>query len=264
MGKLIFDANGERFYETGVNECALYPQAANGSYPAGVAWNGISNITEKPSGAEASPIYADNIKYLNLYSAETFGATVQAYYYPDEFALCDGSAELATGVMIGQQNRAAFGLAYKTRLGNDIENNDLGYKLHLLYGCKASPSEKAYATINDSPEAIQFSWELTTVPVTVTGFKPTACVIIDSTKVNATKLTQFEDIIYGSTTYSYTKTSDVAIDPTKTYYTKNGDVYTPVAEPVVADIGDYYERTETETTARLPLPDEVASFFATT
>ena len=198
MGKLIFDANGERFYETGVNECALYPQAANGSYPAGVAWNGISNITEKPSGAEASPIYADNIKYLNLYSAETFGATVQAYYYPDEFALCDGSAELASGVMIGQQNRSAFGLAYKTRLGNDIENNDLGYKLHLLYGCKASPSEKSRETVNESPEPTGFSWEVTTTPINVPGHKPTAHLTINSRLVDSDKLDRFEEILYGS------------------------------------------------------------------
>ena len=197
MSKIIFDNTGERFYETGVKECALFVKEA-GAYKKGVAWNGITAITESPSGAEASPLYADDIKYLELRSAEEFGATVEAYTYPDEFAVCDGSAELAPGVMIGQQKRSVFGLAYKTTLGNDTDGNDHGYKIHLIYGATASPSEKAYATINDSPEAITFSWELTTTPVAVAGNKPTACLTIDSTKVDAEKLKTLEATIYGT------------------------------------------------------------------
>lgn len=197
MSKIIFDNTGERFYETGVKECALFVKEA-GVYKKGVAWNGITAITESPSGAEASPLYADDIKYLELRSAEEFGATVEAYTYPDEFAVCDGSAELAPGVMIGQQKRSAFGLAYKTTLGNDTDGNDHGYKIHLLYSATAAPSEKAYATINDSPEAITFSWELTTTPVAVAGNKPTACLTIDSTKVDAEKLKTLEATIYGT------------------------------------------------------------------
>ena len=198
MSKLIWDQTGERFYETGVNQGVLYPQGANGTYPKGVAWNGLTAVTESPSGAEATPLYADNIKYLNLISAEEFGATIEAYTYPDEFAQCDGSAEIANGVMIGQQSRKTFGLSYKTTLGNDVEGNDHGYKLHIIYGALAAPSEKGYATINDSPEAITFSWEVTTTPVSVTGFKPTASIVIDSTKVNASKLAALEDILYGA------------------------------------------------------------------
>lgn len=198
MSKLVWDQTGERLYETGVKQGVLYPIGENGTYPLGVAWNGLTAVTESPSGAEATALYADDIKYLNLYSAEEFGATVEAYTYPDEFALCDGSAELATGVMIGQQTRKAFGLSYKTTLGNDVDGNDHGYKLHIIYGAMASPSEKSYASINDSPEAITFSWELTTTPVSVEGFKPTATVVIDSTKVDATKLAALETILYGS------------------------------------------------------------------
>ena len=199
MAKLTWDKTGERYYETGVKQCALYVQDAAGAYPKGVAWNGITAVTESPSGAEATPLYADDIKYLNLISAEEFGATVEAFTYPDEFAECDGSAELAVGIRIGQQNRKAFGLCYKTTLGNDVAGNDFGYKLHLIYGAKAAPSEKAYATINDSPEAITFSWELTTTPVEVgEGFKPTAHIEIDSTKVDAGKLAAIEAVLYGS------------------------------------------------------------------
>ena len=198
MSKLVWDQTGERFYETGVKQGVLYPQGAEGTYPKGVAWNGLTAVTESPSGAEATPLYADDIKYLNLMSNEEFGATIEAYTYPDEFAECDGSAALATGVSIGQQKRKAFGLCYRTVLGNDVDNNDYGYKLHLIYGALAAPSEKAYSTINDSPEAITFSWEVSTTPVAVTGFKPTASVTIDSTKVDATKLAALEDILYGS------------------------------------------------------------------
>jgi len=213
MSKLVWDKTGERYYETGVNQGVLYPQGDGGTYSSGVAWNGLISITESPSGAEVTPLYADNIKYLNLMSVEEFGATIEAYTYPDEFAQCDGSAEIATGVMIGQQNRKIFGLSYKTALGNDVDYTDYGYKLHLIYGALASPSEKGYSTINDNPEAITFSWEVTTTPVSVTGFKPTASISIDSTKVDATKLKALEDILYG---------------------TENADPYLPLPDEIAA------------------------------
>lgn len=195
---LVWDAAGERLYETGVKKGVLYVQGDDGKYLKGVAWNGLTGVTESPSGAEANAIYADDMKYLNLYSAEEFGATIEAYTYPDEFAECDGSAELTKGVNIGQQKRKAFGMCYRTVLGNDITGEDYGYKLHIIYGAMASPSEKAYATINDSPEAITFSWEITTTPVNVAGLKPTASLVIDSTKADPTKLTALETILYGS------------------------------------------------------------------
>ena len=197
MAKLVWDQTGERLYETGVKHGVLYIKN-NGKYEGGVAWNGLTAVTESPSGAEATPLYADDIKYLNLISNEEFGATVEAYTYPDEFAECDGSASIATGVYIGQQNRKTFGLCYTTVLGNDEETNNYGYKLHLIYGAVASPSEKGYATINDSPEAITFSWEINTTPENVTGFKPTASIVIDSTKADKAKLTALEAILYGS------------------------------------------------------------------
>lgn len=197
MSKLVWDKTGERLYETGVKQGVLYPMDATGTYPKGVPWNGLTNVTESPSGAEATALYADDIKYLNLMSNEEFGGTIEAYTYPDEFAECDGSASIATGVYIGQQARKTFGFCYRTTIGNDVESNAHGYKLHLVYGALASPSEKAYATINDSPEAITFSWEFSTTPVNVTGFKPTACLTIDSTKVDAEKLAALEKILYG-------------------------------------------------------------------
>ena len=198
MFKLQWDQTGERLYETGTDRGVLYVQDQAGAYGNGVAWNGLTGVTESPSGAEANPLYADNIKYLNLMSAEDFGATIEAYTYPDEFAECDGSAEIATGVSIGQQKRKTFGFCYRTLIGNDIDSNDHGYKLHLIYGALASPSEKAYASVNESPEAITLSWEITTTPVNVTGFKPTAHVEINSTKVDAEKLAALETILYGS------------------------------------------------------------------
>lgn len=200
MSRITWDQSGERIYETGVKQGVLYPQASGGTYPTGVAWNGLTAVTESPSGAEATALYADDIKYINLMSTEEFGATIEAYTYPDEFAQCDGSAALTEGVVIGQQARKAFGLCYRTTVGNDVDGNDYGYKLHIIYGALASPSEKAYATINDSPEAITFSWEITTTPVSVKGFKPTATIAIDSTKVNKEKLKSLEDILYGTET----------------------------------------------------------------
>ena len=198
MSKLTWDNIGERLFETGVKQGVLYPIQSDGKYTKGVAWNGLTAVTESPSGAEATPLYADDIKYLNLLSNEEFGATIEAYTYPDEFAECDGSAELVTGVMIGQQKRKVFGLCYRTTIGNDVDGNDHGYKLHLIYGCLAAPSEKAYSTINDSPEAITFSWEVTTTPVNVEGFKPTSQITIDSTKADPTKLAALEAVLYGS------------------------------------------------------------------
>lgn len=197
MSKLVWDQTGERLYETGVKMGVLYVQEA-GAYPKGVAWNGLTAVTESPSGAEASPLYADDIKYLELMSNEEFGGTIEAYMYPDEFKVCNGEGELAAGVSIGQQSRKAFGLCYRTTIGNDVDGNEHGYKLHLVYGARASVSEKAYATINDSPEAITFSWEFTTTPVAVNGFKPTSIVTIDSTKVDEGKLAALEAKLYGS------------------------------------------------------------------
>ena len=197
MSKLVWDATGSREYETGVKNGVLYVQNGSGTYEKGVAWNGLVSVTESPSGAEATPLYADDIKYLELFSTEEFGATIECYTYPEEFEACDGSAEIATGVVIGQQNRTSFGLCYRTTLGNDVRGNEYGYKLHLIYGCKAAPSEKAYSTINDSPEAITFSYEITTTPVAVTGHKPTASLVIDSTKIEPSKLAQIEAKLYG-------------------------------------------------------------------
>lgn len=198
MSRLKWDQTGERFFETGVSQGVLYPQGENGTYPLGVAWNGLTTVTESPSGAEATALYADNMKYLNLMSTEEFAATIEAYMCPDEFAECDGSAELAKGVMIGQQKRKAFGLCYKTAIGNDVDGNEHGYKLHIIYGALAAPSQKAYATINDSPEAMTLSWEIKTTPVNVTGGKPTASITIDSTKADRVKLAALEDILFGS------------------------------------------------------------------
>ena len=198
MSRITWDDTSKRLYETGVKMGVLYPIQPDGAYTKGVAWNGLTAVTESPSGAEATALYADDIKYLNLMSNEEFGATIEAYTYPDEFAECDGSAALAKGVMIGQQKRKTFGLCYRTTLGNDVEGNDYGYKLHLVYGCLAAPSEKAYSTINDSPEAITFSWEVSTTPVAVTGFKPTSQITIDSTKVDPSKLSALENVLYGT------------------------------------------------------------------
>ena len=198
MSKIVWDQTGERLYETGVNHGVLYIPTS-GVYSKGVAWNGLTAVTESPSGAEATALYADDIKYLNLMSAEEFACTIEAYTYPDEFAECDGSASLVAGVNIGQQPRKTFGLCYRTTIGNDTDGNAHGYKLHMVYGCLASPSEKAYATINDSPEANTFSWEVSTTPVNVTGHKPTAFLTIDSTRADPTKLAALEKILYGDT-----------------------------------------------------------------
>lgn len=196
MAMLVWDKTGEHLYETGIDRGVLYVQES-GAYPTGVVWNGLISVSESPSGAEANAVYADNIKYLSLMSAEEFGATVEAYTYPDEFMECDGSATLVTGVTVGQQSRKTFGMCYRTKLGNDVDLDEHGYKIHIIYGATASPSEKGYQTISDSPEAITFSWEVSTVPVNVTGMKPTASLVIDSTKADPTKLQALEKILYG-------------------------------------------------------------------
>ena len=198
MAKLVFDAVGSRFFETGVKNGVLFVQGENGEYENGVVWNGLTAVTESPSGAEATPLYADDMKYVVLYSTEEFGATIEAYTYPEEFEQCDGSAQLGEGVTIGQQQRKSFGLVYKTVIGNDVQGQELGYKIHIIYGAKAAPSEKAFATINDSPEAVTFSWELSTVPVPVEGHRPTSTVVIDSTKVGAEKLATLEGKLFGT------------------------------------------------------------------
>lgn len=223
--KISWDDSGKRLYETGTDRGVLYPMSNAGNYPKGVAWNGLTAVTESPEGAEPTDLHADNIKYLTLRSAETFGFTIEAYTYPDEFAECNGEVELATGVITGQQVRKAFGMSYRTVIGNDVSQNDYGYKIHLIYGATCSPSEKAYTTINDSPEAITFSWEADATPIIIDGVdKPVYQITIDSTKVDATKLASFEQILYG----------------------------TPA------------EGSGTATEGRLPLPAEVRSHFATT
>lgn len=233
MSRLVWDKVGERIYETGVDRMVLYRyDTTTQTFKNPVAWNGITAFNESPSGAEPSPLWADNIKYLNLMSAEEYGATLEAYTYPDEFEECDGSKELAPGVMIGQQSRKLFALCYRTLLGNDTEGTDLGYKLHIVYNCLASPSERGHATVNDSPEAANPSWEISTTPVDVAGSKPTATVVIDSTKVDAAKLATFEDILYGK-------------------------------DAVEADPEHSIEASEA-TEGRLPFPKEIATHFATT
>lgn len=214
MSKLVWDKTGERFYETGVDHGVLYPLSKTGEYEAGVAWNGLSSVSENPSGAEANDIYADNIKYLSLMSAEDFGLTIEAYTYPDEWAECDGSAAPVSGISVGQQTRKGFGFSYRTKVGNDVDS-DLGYKLHLIYNCKASPSDRAYNTINDSPEAISFSWTVTTTPVEtgVADLKPSAQITLDSAKLKkegkGAQLTALEDILYGKDASG----DDAAVDP---------------------------------------------------
>lgn len=247
MAKLVWDQVGERLYETGTKKGVLFVQNAGGTYGKGVAWNGLTAVTESPSGAEETALYADDIKYLSLRSAEEFGGTIEAYTYPDEWGQCDGTAFPVAGVALGQQSRKSFGLCYRTAIGNDTVGSDFGYKLHFVYGATASVSERAYATINDSPEAITFSWEFTTVPVDVEGYKPTAILTVDSTKVDATKLAALEAYVYGTEgTYSYStytvtysEFTGTAFAADTTYYEKDGNVYTPT-EDTAYDSGKTY------------------------
>lgn len=198
MAKLVWDQSGQKFFETGISNGVLYVSDGQGGYSKGVAWNGLISVAENPSGAESNPVYADNIKYLNIISAEEFGATIEAYTYPDEFMECDGSAQVIAGVNIGQQARKSFGISYRTRVGNDVAGDNLGYKIHVIYNCQAAPSGKTYSTVNESPEAITFSWEVTTTPVPVEGFRPTATVVFDSTKLAAEKMAAVENALYGT------------------------------------------------------------------
>lgn len=211
MPPLAWDQVGERLYETGVDHGVLYIPDETGVYALGVAWNGLTTVTESPSGAESNKQFADNIAYLNLLSAEEFGGTIEAFTYPDEFGQCDGTVQPEPGVALGQQGRKSFGLCYRTMVGNDVEGTEHGYKLHLLYGALASPSEKAYATINDSPEAISFSWEISCTPAPVTGLKPTALIVVDSTVVDGAALAELEDLLYGATAAAKLPTPDEVI-----------------------------------------------------
>lgn len=268
-GKLIWDQTGERFYETGVDHGVLYPyNTTSKSYDNGVAWNGLTSVSESPSGAESNAQYADNIKYLDLLSAEEFAATLECFTYPDEWELCDGSVSPVSGVNIHQQARTTFGLSYRTKIGNDV-NSDLGYKLHLVYGCKATPSERAYNTVNDSPEPITFSYSISTTPVNVTGYKATAIITIDSTKFTSTearaRLTNLENKLYGTDgTVTYSATADETPQAGKTYYTRSGSAepytYTEFTGETFEQGVTYYEKsTSGGTQPYLPLPDEVIS-----
>jgi len=263
--KLEWDAIGERFYETGVDHGVLYP-VVNGAYPKGYAWNGLTNISESPSGAEQTPLYADNIKYLTLTSAEEFGLTIEAYTYPDEWEECDGTATLADGVKIGQQARKKFGLCYRTKKGNDVDGDAHGEKIHLVYGCSASPSERGYSTVNDSPEAITFSWTVTTTPITLEGYSPVALITIDSTKVDSTKYTQLKDILYGTNgSASYNEVTPIGTEnPSEEgWYELVDEAYILSTDTSVDSSKSYYEKTTTGATdARLPLPDEIKRMFA--
>lgn len=264
---LNWDAVGDRLYETGTKMGVLYVYQPAGDntpagYGAGVAWNGLTAVTESPSGAEATALYADDIKYLNLYSSEEFGATIEAYTYPPEFEECDGSAELADGVIIGQQPRKSFAFCYRTVVGNDTEENEHGYKLHIIYGCKASPSEKSYATINDSPEAITFSWEVTTTPVEVPGHKPSATVIIDSTRLDANgkaALTQLEEALYGVTGPAFSTSSTYKVGDVVTYESKTYRCKTAIGTAGAWDSTKWDEIADPS--AHLLMPAEIAALF---
>lgn len=275
MSKIIWDQTGQHLYETGTDHVVVYPADSNGTYPKGYGWNGVTGYTESPSGADETALYADNIKYLSLRAAEEFGATITAYTYPDEFAILDGSASPIDGVKLYQQARKSFGLCVRTLIGNDIDSNDHGYMLHLVYGLTASPSERSYSTVNDSPEAIEFSWELKSVPVQVNGYKATSVITIDSTKVDGTKLAELEQILYGTDgTVSYNEvdspvatTYSVVASPEGNpnenfYYERSGEegsyTYTLSADTEVNTSKTYYSKdTSSGTDPRLPLPEEV-------
>lgn len=263
MAKLLWDQTSERLYETGVDHAVLYPfNTTSKKYTPGVAWNGITGITESPSGAEATDLYADNIKYLTLRSAETYGYTVTAYTYPDEFANLDGTAEISTGIRIGQQARGTYGLSYRTISGNDVSGNDYGNKLHLIYGSTASPSEKAYATVNDSPEAIEFSWECTTTPVDVPGFKPTASIVIDCNSVDDTKLTTLENLLYGTDGVFTAFTGSTFVTGTDYYEKTEAGIYVITEDTEPQSGKEYFTQTAPGTVAELPLPKKIMEIFA--
>lgn len=267
MARIKWDQIGEKKYKTGVDHGVLYPQK-NGAYPKGVAWNGLTSVNKTPSGAEDNKLYADNMQYLNLKSAETLGLTIECYMYPDEWAECNGESEIAEGVFLGQQRRNTFGFSYRNKLGNDTEGEDYGFEINLVYGCSASPSEQSNQTINDSPEAATFSYEVSTTPVNVSGvgpdgkpYKPAASITIDSTKVSREKLTELETILYGKEGV-YTKTTDTAFTDGKTYYELVNGEYVETKDTSFESGKDYYEETTAPVDGRLPLPDEIKSLFA--
>lgn len=267
MGKIKWDQIGEKKYKTGVDHGVLYPQR-NGAYPKGVAWNGLTAVNKTPSGAEDNKLYADNMQYLNLKSAESLGLTIECYMYPDEWAECNGETEMAEGVFLGQQRRNTFGFSYRNKLGNDTEGEDYGFEINLVYGCSSAPSEQANETINDSPEAATFSYEVSTTPVNVSGtgpdgkpFKPVASITIDSTKVSRDKLTELETILYGKDG-EFTKTSDTSFTAGKKYYELVGANYVETKDASMTTGKDYYEATVEPVDGRLPLPDELKTLFA--
>lgn len=267
MALIKWDQIGEKKYKTGVDHGVLYPQK-NGAYPKGVAWNGLTSVNKTPSGAEDNKLYADNMQYLNLKSAETLGLTIECYMYPDEWAECNGESEIAEGVFLGQQRRNTFGFSYRNKLGNDTEGEDYGFEINLVYGCSASPSEQSNQTINDSPEAATFSYEVSTTPVNVSGvgpdgkpYKPAASITVDSTKVSREKLTELETILYGKEGV-YTKTTDTAFTDGKTYYELVNGEYVETKDTSFEAGKDYYEETTAPVDGRLPLPDEIKTLFA--
>lgn len=260
MTRIVWDDTGERLYETGVNQGVLYLLDSDGAFSSGIAWNGLSAVNESPSGGEPNSIYADNIKYLELMSTEEFGCSIEAYTYPEEFEECDGSAEIATGVTIGQQPRKKFGFCYKTKIGNDILGEAYGYKLHLIYNCLAQPTDKGYQTINDSPEAITFSWEIKTTPVSVSNNNPTASLVIDSTKVAAGKLANLEAVLYGVNADAFDATSTYAVGD---YCTKDTKTYVCITAITTAGAWDADDWSEVSNPGpRLPLPDEVVTLLS--
>lgn len=267
MSKLKWDQEGKRLYETGVDHGVLYPLTKAG-YQEGCAWNGLSSVSENPSGGEASSVYADNIEYLSLTSAEKFGATIEAYMYPDQWSECDGSAELAKGVSVGQQPRKKFGLSYRSLIGNDLEETDYGYKIHLIYNGKAAPSERSRQTVNESPEATALSWTISTTPVMLSAvnpatgkpYKPVAHLTVDSTKVDPAKLAAFEEVLYGKDGV-YAEAANAEFGSAKTYYELADGEYVKTTDTAKAEGKTYYEETAAPVKARLPLPDEVMRFF---
>lgn len=269
MKRMKWDGIGDRKYKVGVDHGALYPQR-NGEYPVGYAWNGLTTVNKTPSGAEDNKLYADNMQYLNIKSAETLALTIECYFYPDAFKECNGETEVAAGVSVGQQRRNTFGFAYRTKIGNDTEGEDFGFELNLVYGCSASPSEQSSETINESPEPSPFSFEVSTTPVNVSGvgpngkpYKPTACFTIDSTKVSREKLTMLEDILYGKEgTYSKIENPTGTIGANDKVYKIDNGQYILETSGVYIDGVTYYEATEEPIEGRLPLPDEIISMFA--
>lgn len=267
MSKIRWDLTGERKFKTGVDHGVIYPQK-NGSYPKGYAWNGLTTVNKTPSGAEDNKIYADNMQYLNIKSAETLGLTIECLMYPDAFEACNGESELADGVTLGQQRRNTFGFSYRNKIGNDTEGEDFGFEINLVYGCSATPSEQSNQTINESPQQATFSYTISTTPVNVSGvgpdgkpYKPSASVTIDSTKVSREKLVALEEILYGKDGV-YTKTTDTSFDSDKDYYELIDNEYVKTTDTIFDSSKDYYEETTAPVDGRLPFPDEIRTMFA--